>query len=226
MKIAPLDVDYALASARRLSNGLPVSSSEFNSIISSLAIRSDMLLGGSGRKAIVAILPNNIVGNARIVGEVQPDLDQMLLDDSAESRRRTEAALYLFDVASALRSTAYASSSAHRPSSPTGYAAVYGPFADKIIDNPNVFVLTDPQEAEEAVRILSTGGTELLLQRDRYLPRAYGRSSVAKVLKLGVSMGGGLLVALSLAYVIAGRKLDARKEAEAQEKSFGISRMG
>lgn len=228
MKIAPFDIGYATRAARRLIEGSPVTTAEYNAIISALAVRSDLLLGGTGRKAIFVLLPTGLIGNGRIVGELQPNLDEMLFDETTPSRLRTEAALYIFDVASALRTSAY---SAQRPAAtpavaPVEYAAVYGPFADKIIDNPNLSLLVDPQEADEAFRILSSSDTQLLAQRGRYLQRSYGRSSVTKVLELGVTLGGGLLVAASLVYVIAGRKIDARKaEKAAQEKSFGLSRM-
>lgn len=213
-----------------MQEGAPVTTSEYNAIISVLALRSDLLLGGSGRKSIVVVLPTNLVGNARMVGELQQNLDEMLLDETAPTRLRTEASLYVFDVAAALRTSAYSSPQpASRPiATPLEYSAVYGPFADKIIDNPNLSLLVDPQEASEALRILSSNDAQLLAQRSRYLQRSYGRSSVTKVLELGVALSGGALVAISLGYVIFGRKLDARKEAakaQAQAQSFGISRM-
>lgn len=220
MQVAPLDLAVARQAAQRLADGRAVTADEYNAIIANLAARSDALLGPYSNKHVIVVLPNNTVGYARIVGARNPNLDDLLLRDEDQRRISAEAALFIFDVASALRY------SVRITTAPTGVisrdgAAIYGPFADKTIANRSVGVLTDPAEARAALNILSSSDSELFARRREYIDRAYGRSSVTKTLRLGAAMGGAFAITMTIAYVVARRKIDARK---AQE-SVGISRV-
>lgn len=221
MQIAPFEQSVSIAALAALANGRPISADAYNAIIAALAFRSDIALGASDRKAIATLLPNGLVGYARIVGEKRPDLDMMLLADSDSRRFPTEIALYIFDVASALRASVARSDAAPLPPQQS-YAAVYGPFADKMIGDRSIGIVASPDEAREALFILTTPPSSLPDSRQRYLPRSYGRSSVSKLLEFGVGIGSGFVVTLSLAYLIARRKIDAKRNSQ---KSVGISRV-
>jgi hypothetical protein len=218
VRFALLNPSFAIDAARSASNRSPIRVEAYNAIIAMLALRYDLLLGASGRKMVLAPRPGFIPQDGRIVGEAKLPRQSMYLNVDDPFRRKAEAGYYIVDVAVSLRSSA-SFSDAELPAIPDSVyessrtAAIYGRFAECAIESKDRMVTVDPSYAADALFVLTSSVSQIESSRDRISARAAARASLADSANYNVVVAVIALVAMSLTYVVAGKKDEKKIEA-------------
>jgi len=167
---------------------------------------------------VLAPRPGFIPQDGRIVGEAKLPRQSMYLNVDDPFRRKAEAGYYIVDVAVSLRSSA-SFSDAELPAIPDSVyessrtAAIYGRFAECAIESKDRMVTVDPSYAADALFVLTSSVSQIESSRDRISARAAARASLADSANYNVVVAVIALVAMSLTYVVAGKKDEKKIEA-------------
>lgn len=176
-----------------------------------LALRYDLLLGGTGRKIVAVPRPGFIPQDGRVVGEESLPKRSLYLGIGDPERAKAEAAYFIVDVASALATTARIVDVDLSEIPPSVYensrtAAVFGLFSEKILPTKDRMVVVDPASAADALFILTSTDSQIGSNRSRISSRAMVRASILESRNYNAVMAVSAIMAISLTYAFSGKK--------------------